>query len=239
MSTTEALKPMLAATPVDEFDYRPLGSGAIAAVVFGLMSLLIFVVGRDNLDAALMLSPIALVGIVVGARALRQIRANPGEFSGGKAALAGLTLSAVSLVGGLAFSGYVYATEVPDGYARRSFADLKPSETDERADRLIPTDVAELDGKKVFIKGYIRPDSTQYRQNIGEFLLVRDNNQCCFGDISTVKYYDQIAVTMQGKLRVDYHGGLYRIGGTLRVNPQNARPMSPAPAYYLEADYAE
>jgi hypothetical protein len=44
---------------------------------------------------------------------------------------------------------------------------------------------------------------------------------------------------MQGDLRVDYHPGLFRIGGTLRVYPQNARDGAGGPAYALEADYAK
>ena len=239
MSTTEALKPMIAPPRGEEFEYRPLSSGAIASVVFGLLSTLIFFVGRDSLDAALMLSPLALIGLAMGVRSLQQIRTNPGQFSGGQAAMVGTILSVVCLVGGLAFSGYVFATEVPDGYVRKSFGDLKPSEIEERGDRLIPDDIAALDGKKVFIKGYMRAQELKYRNNIKEFLLVRDNNECCFGDLNTVKYYDQIQVYMTNKMLMDYHSGLYRIGGTLRVNPENARPMSPAPAYILEADHAE
>ena len=46
------------------------------------------------------------------------------------------------------------------GYARTSFADFEPDEVELRGDHLVPPDVAALDGKKVFIKGYIRPDST-------------------------------------------------------------------------------
>ena len=49
------------------------------------------------------------------------------------------------------------ATEVPPGYVRTSFAEFKPDEVDLRGNHFIPPDVAALDGKKVFIKGYMRP----------------------------------------------------------------------------------
>ena len=42
---------------------------------------------------------------------------------------------------------------------------------------------------------------------------MRDNNQCCFGDMSTIKYYDQMDVNMVGSRRVDYRQGVFRMGG--------------------------
>lgn len=239
MSTTAAFSSKTARGRGEDFEYRPLSTGAVASVAFGLLSTLVFVAGRNSLEASLLLSPFPLIGLAMGVRSLARIRANPGQLSGGKAAIFGTALSAICLFGGTAFAGYVYATEVPPGYVRRAFADLKPDEIEQRGDVLIPPDVAQLDGQKVFIKGYMRPDSTPYRQNVREFLLVRDNNQCCFGDISTVKFYDQVAVAVSDKLRVDYHGGLYRMGGTLRVLPANAGQIGAGPTYILEADYAK
>ena len=236
MSTVTA-SPSLSADPGDDIEYRSLNAGAIASLVLGVFAPLLFVAGRDSIQFALMLSPVALIGLVVGLRSLARIKANPEQYTGTKLATVGALLSGVSLVGGLAFAGYVYATEVPDGYARTSFADMRPDEVEERGNVMIPPDIEALDGKKVFIKGYIRPDSTPYRQNINKFLLVRDNQQCCFGDISTVNYFDQMAVDLQGKKTVDYSQGVFRIGGTLRVNPHNLNRGQPV--FALEADYAK
>jgi hypothetical protein len=90
----------------------------------------------------------------------------------------------------------------------------------------------------VFIKGYIRPGTPNFRQNATSFLLVRDNNQCCFGDLSKIKYYDQIDVDMEGPLRVDYSLGVFKIGGVLKINPENASLGPSAPVFSLQADYA-
>jgi hypothetical protein len=76
-------------------------------------------------------------------------------------------------------------------------------------------------------------------RGIDRFLLVRDNNQCCFGDITTIKYYDQIAVTMKGDRRVDYSQGIVRVGGVLRIEPRNVVTGSRIPVFSLEADYAK
>ena len=71
---------------------------------------------------------------------------------------------------------------------------MRPDELQERNGQVVPPEIAALDGKRVFIKGYIRPDSITVSKGINRFLLVRDNNQCCFGSLSDVKYYDQIDV---------------------------------------------
>jgi hypothetical protein len=218
-----------------EFEYRAFSTAAIASLIFGVMSLSTILAARDSLDYALMLSPIALVGLVLGLKSLVSIRALPDQLSGRKVAVAGIVLSLISLIGGLSYAGVVHATEVPEGAARTSFYDLRPSEKDERAGYAIPKNIQELNGKRVFIKGYFRPDSSEVSRNVRRFLLVRDNNQCCFGDMSSVKYYDQVMVNFVDNLTTDYKSGMYRIAGTLRLQPQNIH--SQAPVYWLEADY--
>lgn len=240
MATTEALtrSSEMGNRPSDEeFSYRPLSMSAIAAAVLGGLSLCIFLAGNSSLQSAVLLSPIAMVGLLIGIRSLRTFRSMPGQLSGYPAALAGTILSLVGLVGGLAFAGFVHATEVPEGYARTSFAELRPDAVEERNGIPIPKNIQALEGEKVFIKGYMRSDSTPVRHNVKRFLLVRDNNQCCFGDINSVKFYDQMFVTMQGSLSTDYSTGLYRMGGTLRIHPENLSRGPGYPVYTLEADY--
>jgi hypothetical protein len=191
------------------------------------------------LDSALLLCPIPLLGLVLGFKSLSAIRAMPNQLSGRNLAIAGIVLSLVGLVGGLSFAGFVHATEVPDGAIRTTFHELRPGESDERAGIPIPKEVQALDGKRVFIKGYMRPDSTPVRRNVRRFLLVRDNNQCCFGDASSVKYYDQVLVNFADNLTTDYSTGLFRIAGTLRMQPQNLLSPSPLPVYFIEADYVQ
>jgi hypothetical protein len=209
------------------------------------LSPLIFIAGRDGIENALMLAPLPLIGLALGFWARNTMRANPDQFAGEKFALAGIALSALCLVGGMGFSGFVYATEVPDGYLRTSFAELRPDEVDLRGDHVIPPSIQALEGKKVFIKGYMRPGNhysaggQPVSSGIASFLLVRDNAQCCYGDLSAVKYFDQMLVAMKTKERLTYHGGVFRMAGTLRLFPQNAHDTSSGPTYMLEADYAE
>jgi hypothetical protein len=238
MATTEALSAVSRDLGEVDFQYRPLSGGAIASLVLGLLSGLVFLAGHDSFQACLMMCPIPVLGLAIGLRALRCIHSMPGSLSGGRLATTGALLSSFCLVVGLGYSGYVYATEVPAGYTRTSFAEFRPDEVELRGGAQVPTRMAALDGKPVFIKGYIRADSTSQRHNVRGFLLVRDNNQCCFGDLSKVKYFDQVLVKMDDSLQLDYSTRLFRMGGTLRVYPENI-PKGPGhPVYTLDADYA-
>ncbi len=236
MATTEAFSSS-SHLGEEPFQYRPLSVGAIASVVFGLLSFLTFITGGDSLAACLLMCPIPAVGIAVGLRAWTRIRSMPDQMSGGKLAVAGVLLSTIGLVGGLGYSGYVYATEVPPGYSRTSFGELRPDEVEQRGNLPVPRNVQQLDGQKVFIKGFMRADSTPVRHNVRKFLLVRDNNQCCFGDLSSVKYFDQVLVSTVGSLSTDYSTGIFRVGGTLRIHPENVRRGVGHPVYVLEADH--
>ncbi len=103
--------------------------------------------------------PFALFGIVLGILAKRQISRSDGAFSGNWLVRGGLVLCALCLCGGSAFHAYVYATEVPEGYKRVSFVtDISKkgfSEIDGRKD--FHPEVKPLDGKKLFLKGYMYP----------------------------------------------------------------------------------
>lgn len=241
MATTEALSSFSTggSDEVEQFHYRAFSTSAIASIIFGAMSLFTILAGQDSLEYALLLCPIPLLGLVLGFYGLAKIRALPDQLVGKKAAIAGIVLSLIGLVGGLTVASYVHATEVPIGATRTSFQELRPDEGDERAGIPIPKEVQALNGKQVFIKGYFRQDSSPVSRNVKKFLLVRDNNQCCFGDLSSVKYYDQVMVNLDDKLTTDYSTKLFRVAGTLRIEPQNLFAGSQRPVYYLDADYVQ
>jgi hypothetical protein len=223
----------------ETLQYRALHTGAIVGLVLGLLSGFMLLAAATSLESSLKVAPIPIIGIIVSYISLSKIRRDSEYYTGAPIALAGLVLSSAFLVTGVGYGGYVYSTEVPDGYARISFSSMKPTELQQRSGTLVPPEIAALDGKKVFIKGYIRPDSITLSRGIKEFLLVRDNNQCCFGDLSKMNYFDQMQVDMVGSRTVDYSQGIFRIGGILRVEPRNLAPGSPATVFSLRADYAK
>ena len=228
----------------DDFEYRPLSTGAIASAVFGVLSSLVFVTASSSLSSSLWLAPIPVVGLVAGWLSLQKIRSMPDQLSGRAAALIGILLSALGLFGGLGFASYVHATEVPEGYIRTSFYEFRPDQVEMRGGKLVPPDVLELDQKQVFIKGFMRPNTgkskvgTPVRNHVSQFLLVRDNNQCCFGDISDVKYYDRVRVQLTGSKTTNESGGMFRMGGKLRILPQNVHRKG-HDVFILEADYVK
>ncbi len=227
----------------DEFQYRPLSTAALASVLLGVLSAVTFLAGNVSLQHCLMLCPIPAVGLVCGLVALKKFREMPGQLSGLNAAVAGTVMSTLGLVGGLGYAGYVHATEVPPGYQRLSFYDMRPDEVEKKGGESVPRDVREMDEQSVFIKGYMRPGThvskggTPVRHNVSQFLLVRDSNECCFGDISTVKYYDKMLVQLTNNLKTDYSSGMFRVAGKLRLIPAAPHQGRPEPAFLLEADY--
>jgi len=230
---------------VDHFQYRPLSTAALASVVFGVVSSLTFLAGNNSLQACFMLCPIPIVGLVCGFTALKKMRQAPDQFSGWQAAVAGTVMSTLGLVGGLSYASYIHATEVPSGYQRLSFSNLRPDDVEKRANEPIPRDVVGLDEQPIFIKGYMRPGShvskngTPVRNHVSQFLLVRDSAECCFGDISTVKFYDKMQVQLVDPLQTAYAGGLFRVAGRLSILPANPRKGRREPVYQLQADYIQ
>ena len=222
----------------DDLQYKALHTGALIAFVLGLLSVCVIFTASNSLEWSLMVAPIPIAGMVFALRAMATIRQFPEQFTGLWLARGGLVLSFAFLMSGLGYAGYIYATEVPDGYERISFNTMKPDEIQERGGMAIPPEIAALNGKKVFIKGYIRPGSAPVRNNIDRFLLVRDNNQCCFGDLSKVKYYDQMIVEITKGKRVDDDLRILRMGGVLEIHPENLARGAGYPVFSLKADYA-
>jgi hypothetical protein len=226
-------------TADESISYRAVHTGAILGLVLGALTATFTLISWGSTPQLIFISLLNAIAAIFCLWSLATIRREPDLFTGAPIAMLGLVVSVFFLVAGAGYGGYVYATEVPEGYARISFNGMKPDELDERSGVAVPAEIAAMDGKKVFIKGYIRPDSVTQRIGIKEFLLVRDNNQCCFGDISAVKYYDQVDVDMTGSRTVDFRdGAVYRMGGILKVEPQNAGRGPLAPVFSLKADYA-
>jgi len=75
-----------------------------------------------------------------------------------------------------------------------TFDDVKfPIETNEEFTRDVLTEeIKALDGKRIKIRGYIRPSFKQ--TGIQKFILVRDNQECCFGPGAML--YDCMIVTL-------------------------------------------
>lgn len=240
MPATAAPHPEARGSDEEALDYRSVHTFAVLGPLLGLLSAVMLFTAQTSPEWTVPLAPIPIAGLIASLVSLRAIAAAPELYTGAPLARAGAGLSLLFLVGGLGYSGYVYATEVPDGYARTSFFAMKPSEADIVDRKPIPDDVMKLLRKEepVFIKGYIRPDSIKFQKNLKSFLLVRDNQQCCFGDLSKVQYFDQVQVNLATGLTTDYHSGLFRLGGKLKIAPGDPQLGSPL-TYQLDADFVK
>jgi hypothetical protein len=69
--------------------------------------------------------------------------------------------------------------------------DIKPDAPFRR--ELITSDIEALAGQRIRIRGYILP--TPQKRGIKQFVLVRDNQECCFGPGAAL--YDCVLVEMQ------------------------------------------
>ena len=69
--------------------------------------------------------------------------------------------------------------------------DIQPGEVFHR--EMLPDSIEALAGQRIRIRGYVLP--TPQKRGIKQFVLVRDNQECCFGPGAAI--YDCILVEMQ------------------------------------------
>ena len=211
-----------------QFQYRSVSKAAICCVVFTLLSVLMC-----WLSPLFVLLPV--LGVGFGWIAMANLKRFPDELAGKLGAQIGFTASLICLLASIGTHVYVYRTEVPEGYQRISFSDLKPP----KRSALPYGEKAEtINGEKVFLKGYVRPSTK--KKGLKKFIMVGDFGDCCFG--GSPKITEIVAVDIQIPKTIDYGWGLRKIGGTFRLNP-NTKPSRekdiPRLFYEIEADYVK
>ena len=202
--------------------YRALSSAAVAAFVFGLLSL-----------TALMdywLAVVPIVGIIWGLIALRQVRARSAELTGRGLALCGLALSSVLLFAGPARVYYGEMSVLRPGESLISYEALQPDP--KVTGELVPQSALDLNAKKVVIKGFVYAGSQS--EGIKKFVLVRDAGTCCFG--TNPKVTDRIVVDLAVPGGMVYTKQVVNVAGVFHVSPDQAPGVGVA---YYHLDQAE
>ena len=209
--------------------YRSLSKTALFSLLLAIFSLLgllfpVFLVA-------------AFLAFFLGLAALRHLRRYPDELTGRTAAILGTLGGVLLILAGSTLHTYIYLTEVPEGYQRISFADLQPPRTS-KPPMGIPQLPVELNGERVFVKGYVHPGVS----NLGEiktFILVPDMGTCCFG--GQPKLTDMIEVTITGKRGVRYARRKRKLAGTFHVSYRLRKVAGGLQGGYfaLEADYVK
>lgn len=210
----------------DDFVYRTVSKAAIASFTFAVLGLTAYLIPPFVLLPAL--------GFGFGIVATLNFRKYGDELSGQLIGKIGTILSLVILLSSIGMHSFIYATEVPEGYQRISYGELKPTK---RKGMAFSEKAEEFNGKKVFLKGYVRPGAK--RRKLKEFILVGDFGDCCFGGDPEITDVVGIRI-VKDDTTVDYGLGLRRIGGTFRFypNPQSTGDDEVPGIYYeIEADH--
>jgi hypothetical protein len=206
-----------------EGDYRAIPPTAIAAAVLATLSPLVFI------DWPLAVVPI--LGIVLGTLASRTIFQRPDDFTGRTLAIGAVVVSAAFLVGGLASLSRTYIAELPTGYERLDYGMLQPLAGD--PPDMVPDTAHGMNGRNVLLKGYIYPGKQQ--SGITQFLLVRDQGDCCFG--GNPKITDRVLVQLKDPGHpkgINFSPRLTKIAGRFVIRPMGAPGMDGGVLYHLE-----
>jgi hypothetical protein len=225
-TSTKEESPYLSSMDAEREEYQPyrqVNKFAVLAAMLGVVSVI-------GLLAPFLLL-VGVVALVCGWLGYRATTIDEDIYTGKPLAIFGGLLGGIVFVTGISFHTFVYLTEVPDGYERISWTMLEPAKSSRMP---VPNSAIALDGKRVFIKGYVYPDGQ--KNNIKQFVLIPDLGTCCFG--GQPKLTDMIEVTFANDLSTEYSYRMHKLGGVLRVSSQKKPVDGLDGVYYeLEADY--
>jgi hypothetical protein len=86
---------------------------------------------------------------------------------------------------------------------------------------MITPEIKELDKKVVKIRGFILPTSVFQQTGIQQFVLVRDNQECCFGPGAAL--YDCVIVQMAPGKTATFSTRVVSVKGKLEIDPETFR----------------
>ena len=186
-------------------DYKEINTLSILSIVAAVLSVLGFFFKPLILLAA--------VGLLLGYLAFRKILKAPEETGGFVLATLGMGLSTVLGISAVIFQVWFYYHNAPPGYEVVAFDDM----AFDKKGKVRP-EILALDGKKVYITGYMFP--TDRQAGIEEFQLVRLLAHCKFCSPGT-NPADMIAVSLENGMSVSFRANkIVGVGGILYVDPE-------------------
>jgi hypothetical protein len=210
---------------VDYDQYRTLSTASVAALVLSLLSMSALL---TDLSVSLLVIP--AVGVLFGLYALQGVLKESEHLTGAGLATFSIGLSGFVFLVATTMHIVIYATEVPEGYERVSFWDLRSGGKETGP----PAGVEKYDGKKIFIKGYVYPHDQRY--NLTKFVIIPDLNTCCFGGQPDLT--DMIEVTVSKEDAIDFNRSRRRLGGDFHVTGYlDTRSDLKGVFYKLDADH--
>ncbi|MDO4587819.1 MAG: DUF4190 domain-containing protein [Planctomycetia bacterium] len=187
-------------------DYKQIGPLAVGSVVAGLIAILGFF--------WLPFIIVAIVGTVFGILAFKKILNAPEEVGGFTLSSIGLALSVLVGISASIWQTWSFYHNAPPGYLVVNFDDMA---IDSKTGKVSDT-IAALNGKKVYIKGFMYPTNRQ--SGIENFTMVRTLAHCKFCSPGT-NPADMIAVVMEKGMSVNFRANkpIY-VGGIIEVNTE-------------------
>lgn len=109
------------------------------------------------------------------------------------------------------------ARKLPQRKGDITFDDLKfDIEKDGKFTRdMLTEEIEKLNDQEVKLRGFILPASVMQTKNIKKFVLVRDNQECCFGPGAAL--YDCVIVQMKGGATADFTTRPVAVKGKFKV----------------------
>lgn len=222
--------------------YRAVSRSAVLSLVFAAVALPIAVLTivamrfgyGDAVSLGFWSALISVFAVALGGAGLMTIRRYPSEYTGKNLARVGLALGIVQFALGTGLSSYTYATEVPDGYTRVGFWELRPD-----PEQPLPVPIShkaiQISGKPIFIKGYMHPGVASMGK-VNHFILVPDMGTCCFG--GQPKPYDMIEVRVPQEQRgIAYSTQRIKLAGTFLISPVPQKSLGLQDVWYhLDVD---
>jgi len=198
--------------------YRALSKAAVVSAGFSIIGLLAF------LFVQLLILPV--LGFTFALIAFVNLRRYRNELTGKWMAVTGVVLSAVTVVFGSSIHAYVYATEVPEGYERVNWYELRGQES-----QPVNLFAMQMKDKPIFIKGYVHPGVEGFGE-VKNFVLVPDMKTCCFG--GQPKPWDMIEITLaENCSKVKYSRRKRGLWGVFRVGPAAGQKIGTVqPGFY-------
>jgi len=108
--------------------------------------------------------------------------------------------------------------------------DIQPGEPFRR--EMLPKEIEAMAGQRIRIRGYILP--TAQKRGITAFVLVRDNQECCFGPGAAL--YDCILVEMQPGKTVEYSIRPVAVEGIFNINEFRGPDGNHLAIYHLRGE---
>jgi hypothetical protein len=200
--------------------YRAVNRSAVLSIVCAAGSLLVVLSWYFSL--------FPIVALYLAYRGWRQIMRAPEEMAGMGLVRIGAATAVVLWMASALYLHYAEKNAVPMGYKLLTFDMLQP---DESKGEKIPQAIKDLDGKFVFIRGYMYP--TRKIIGITRFILVPTEGHCNFCT-RQLRPTDMVYVKTSGDLSVDFRNYMIGVGGILRVTPEEGDLAGTT--YGLEAD---